>query len=161
MEQKIKFHLYDTDSLVRELKAGDIDQDMAFKYLVAGLLLMSIVTVIGTPVYSTLDFVLTLFLFLTTTYFGTKWVYETNKKGDDRDFLLRYTAITFVLGIRLFLFLFLFLLFLGILLGVIGKPGFVEMLSSNAYASFAYNSITLLIYYYFLNKNIKIVSALD
>jgi uncharacterized membrane protein len=96
---KAKFHLFNIWALVDEFKAGQVDEELKFKYLLASAifisLLLSLLIMPGEETQTVwwFDTVSSLLI----TILGIQLAYQKNKSGDNTDFVARYTAIGFVL----------------------------------------------------------------
>jgi hypothetical protein len=157
---KAKFHLFNIWALVDEFKAGQVDEELKFKYLLASAifisLLLSLLIMPGEETQTVwwFDTVSSLLI----TILGIQLAYQKNKSGDNTDFVARYTAIGFVLtSLSLALYLAGFFL-LGFVAGVLESAAFEAFLLGNAYFTSASTFIFTLIPTVFIIKYIGEVS---
>jgi hypothetical protein len=88
--------------------------------------------------------------------FGSKWIFNKNKVYNENYFLQRYTALGWVVMIRITVFLTLAILILGILFGIIGWD-IEKMFDSNLFLYFI-TAFFYLIYFWYFGKHISEVA---
>jgi len=113
-------YFLDIDSLVTRLKDGTFGETDALRHLIVvgilgglGIEIPVTVTFTDTEPSGLVSFVNLLFFVLSgyVTYYGYWVVYQSNSKGDGKDFFLRVTALTLPIMFRLLVY--------GVFLGLI------------------------------------------
>lgn len=154
------FHLFDVRSLINEFKAGTVTERRRFHYLLADLILVTILLSLMTqsfpiaPDTAFLDFILA----IVVTIAGTTWCYNVNSANDNKDFIARYIALSFVLSVRLLGILFLIFIALGIFVALSGNIGTAKLFESYAVSTAVYLLFSF-IFYYLLKDAIGEVSS--
>jgi len=110
-------YLWKIDNLIAELRNGTLSQAARFKYLLAFMLITVIILEISIFV-SEVPSVASLsesIIVILITVLGTIWCYQTNKSGDNQEFIDRFICLTLPILVRIFvIFLLIFSLYMTI-----------------------------------------------
>lgn len=99
-------YFWKTDDLIDELRKGSLSQADRFKYL----FVMILITVFLTELMLYMSEVPSVIaitesiMVVTITIFGMIWCYQTNKLGDNSEFLDRFICLSLPITVRLFVF---------------------------------------------------------
>ena len=156
-------YLWKVDSLVSDFKTGKVSQFEEFKYILLFTILTTLVSdpflYIGSS-YNQYDAIST-FLILGITISGVYYCYQINKKGDNKEFIVRVMCIGLPAGIRV-LSVFLPLLIIAGVLEVVFledanklEAGTVENTPLQVIMMAAF----IATYYFYLSKKIHDVSV--
>jgi len=103
-------YFYNARALAAELSNGSVTEYRAVKHMIAAIILGGVGFEIPISVSpeetntSILQFGLYIVLFIITaviSYYGVWLTYQVNKKGDGKDYFLRFSALTLPVGIQL------------------------------------------------------------
>ncbi|WP_310594853.1 hypothetical protein [Flavobacterium sp.] len=104
----------------RKLINDELTDKESFDYLLYTSVLFTFFTYVGVKEHTNdwlhfLEFIITLVI----TIVGIKATYTINAKGGQKDYLKRYTSLSFVAGIRLFVYAFLVAIPFGIIMAAL------------------------------------------
>lgn len=110
----------DLKGLERKISNNDLTEKDGFNYLLAMMILSTIFVggVSREDSYSLFNF-LNIIIALGITIWGMNTCYKVNNELDGKDFLKRYLAISWVVGMRLVLWVFGLSLAIGIIVGIV------------------------------------------
>jgi hypothetical protein len=149
---------FDIKELERGLKNGDLSDKDIFNYLLANLIMYSIVPYLSTNDYTTkwllaIEIVVTIVI----TLIGTKRTFDINTAGDSKDYFKRFLSLSFVTGIRLLVFVCIAAIPLGVIVYFVDKN-----ISTNENLKdlfdIALTTVAGLLYYFMLTNSFKRVS---
>jgi ABC-type nickel/cobalt efflux system permease component RcnA len=111
---------FNIKELERKIINDELTDKESFDYLLYSSVLLTFFTYIGTKEHTNdwLHF-LELIISIVITVVGTKATYTINAKGGQKDYLKRYTSLSFVAGIRLVVYAFLVAIPLGIIMAAL------------------------------------------
>jgi hypothetical protein len=113
---------FDIKELERGLKSGDVSDKEIFNYLIATLIMFSIVPYIPSNDYKTTWLIaVEIVIVIAITIIGTKMTFDINSRGDNKDYFKRFLSLSFVTGIRLVVFVFLAAIPVGIIVYLVDK----------------------------------------
>ena len=99
-------YFWKTEDLIDELRKGSLSQADRFKYLFVFIVITVFLTELMLYV-SEVPSVIAItesIMVLTITIFGMIWCYQTNKLGDNAEFLDRFICLSLPITVRLFVF---------------------------------------------------------
>lgn len=153
-------YFWKIDSLAQDLKNRTLPQSERFKYLLANVVgyavVMELLVLFPEPVI-TLDFVQSLFI-VAITVVGTIYCYLTNSRGDNQEFIDRFTCIGWVVLVRLVV-LFVAVLSLYFFTGyAVGGGEFERFSETTNFISVGFVLGFCLIFYWLVGKHLKQVA---
>ncbi len=103
---------------------------------------------------------LELIISLVITIVGTKATYTINATGGQKDYLKKYTSLSFVVGIRLFVYALLVAFILGIIVATI-NPHFEKDSNNDEIVKLIFISIFGIVYYIQLTNSFKRINKIN
>jgi uncharacterized membrane protein YidH (DUF202 family) len=96
---------FNIKELENKLKIGEVSESAFFNYLLANLIIFSIVPYLSTNDY-TIKWVIVIEIIIgvVVTVVGAKMTFDINSAGDKKDYFGRFLSLSFVIGIRLSVF---------------------------------------------------------
>lgn len=149
---------FNIKELERKIINDELTDKESFDYLLYSSVLLTFFTYIGTKEHTNdwLHF-LELIISIVITILILKETYIINAKGGQKDYLKRYTSLSFVAGIRLFVYAFLGAIPLGIIMAAL--DGNVEKNQTNEeIVKLIFISIFGIVYYIQLTNSFKRVN---
>lgn len=148
--------------LIDDLRRERVDQNLSYKYLL-GLMILHNIAVVGSS--GNRDLYLTALLLIATVtlvVLEVKWCNTINKQGDNRDFVKRYIAISFVIDLILLLFSMISAFFLTVAVGALFKD-FVQdlgldMTIAMSYFAFIIGITARIVFIFWKAHSFRIVS---
>ena len=99
---------FDIKELERGLKNGDLSDKEIFNYLLANLIIFSIVPYTYSNDYTTKWLIaIEIIIAIAVAVIGTKRTFDINCAGDNKDYFKRFLSLSFVIGVRLLVFVFI------------------------------------------------------
>ena len=149
---------FDIKELEQGLKNGDLSDKAIFNYLLANLIMFSIVPYISSNDYTTKWLIaIEIVVAIAITVIGTKRTFDINSAGDNKDYFKRFLSLSFVTGIRLVVFVFIAAIPVGIIVYLVDKS-----IGENENAKDLFNltlmAVVGIFYYYMLTNSFKRVS---
>jgi hypothetical protein len=149
---------FDIDELELKLKNGDLSDKDGFNYLLANLVLFSIVPYLDSGDYTIRWLIaLEIVIGVAMTVIGTKMTFDINSAGDSKDYLKRFLSLSFVTGIRLVVFVCIAAIPVGIVIYLLGDVIGATKNITDLFDT-AVTVVAGLVYYFFLIKSFKRVS---
>ena len=113
---------FEIKELEQGLKNGDLSDKAILNYLLANLIMYSIVPYISSNDYTTKWLIaIEIVVLIAITVIGTKRTFDINCAGDNKDYFKRFLSLSFVTGIRLVVFAFIAAIPVGIILYLVNK----------------------------------------
>lgn len=113
---------FEIKELEQGLKNGDLSDKAILNYLLANLIMYSIVPYISSNDYTTKWLIaIEIVVAVAITVIGTKRTFDINCAGDNKDYFKRFLSLSFVTGIRLVVFAFIAAIPVGIILYLVNK----------------------------------------
>jgi ABC-type polysaccharide/polyol phosphate export permease len=142
----------------RKLINDELTDKESFDYLLYTSVLFTFFTYVGVKEHTNdwlhfLEFIITLVI----TIVGIKATYTINATGGQKDYLKRYTSLSFVAGIRLFAYALLVAFILGIIVATI-NPHFEKDSNNDEIVKLIFISIFGIVYYIQLTNSFKRVN---
>jgi uncharacterized membrane protein len=149
---------FNIKELERKIINDELTDKESFDYLLYSSVLLTFFSYIGTKEHTNdwLHF-LELIISLVITIVGIKATYTINAKGGQKDYLKRYTSLSFVAGIRLFVYALLVAFILGIIVATI-NPHFEKDSNNDEIVKLIFISIFGIVYYIQLTNSFKRVN---
>ena len=149
---------FDIKELEQGLKNRDLSDKAIFNYLLANLIMFSIVPYISSNDYTTKWLIaIEIVVAIAITVIGTKRTFDINSAGDNKDYFKRFLSLSFVTGIRLVVFVFIAAIPVGIIVYLVDKS-----IGENENAKDLFNltlmAVVGIFYYYMLTNSFKRVS---
>jgi len=160
-------YIWKTKNLISDLKEGKVSEKEKLKYViflgVAYAVLSDPAISIGIE-YSAMD-AINLVLVVVLTVFGIIYAYKMNCKGDNTDFITRYTCLSIPIGTKIFCLA----LVAGILVGILDIAFMSEGIESideslampTSLTQVVVTALIMVLFYYYLGKGIYEVSVND
>ena len=111
MKEALKdIYFYNARALAKELRDGSVTEYRAVKHMVATIVLSGIgfeipitaeVSDSSSGVGHFIAFIIFFIITAIISYYGTWLTYQTNHKGDGKDYFMRFTALSLPVGIQL------------------------------------------------------------
>lgn len=145
----------------RKLINDELTDKESFDYLLYTSVLFTFFTYVGVKEHTNdwlhfLEFIITLVI----TIVGIKATYTINAKGGQKDYLKRYTSLSFVAGIRLFTYTFLVAIPFGIIMAALN--GNIEKNQTNdEIIKLVFVVIFGIVYYIQLTNSFKRVNKIN
>jgi ABC-type nickel/cobalt efflux system permease component RcnA len=145
----------------RKLINDELTDKESFDYLLYTSVLFTFFTYVGVKEHTNdwlhfLEFIITLII----TIVGIKATYTINAKGGQKDYLKRYTSLSFVAGIRLFTYAFLVAIPFGIIMAALN--GNIEKNQTNdEIIKLVFVVIFGIVYYIQLTNSFKRVNKIN
>jgi ABC-type nickel/cobalt efflux system permease component RcnA len=145
----------------RKLINDELTDKESFDYLLYTSVLFTFFTYVGVKEHTNdwlhfLEFIITLII----TIVGIKATYTINAKGGQKDYLKRYTSLSFVAGIRLFVYAFLVAIPFGIIMAALN--GNIEKNQTNdEIIKLVFVVIFGIVYYIQLTNSFKRVNKIN
>jgi hypothetical protein len=149
---------FDIKELETGLKNGALSDKEIFNYLLANLILYSVVPYIGSNDYTTKWLIaIEIVIVIAITVIGTKKTFDINSAGDNKDYFKRFLSLSFVTGIRLLVLVCVVAIPIGIIAYFVDKN---LGASENARDLFdiALTAVSGVLYYFMLINSFKRVS---
>lgn len=149
---------FDIKELERGLKDGGLSDKYIFNYLLASLIMYSIVPYLSSYDYTTKWLLaIDIAIAVGVTVIGTKRTFDINSAGDSKDFFKRFLSLSFVTGIRLLVFACIAAIPVGLIVLLVGKS-----ISSNEnikdFFNIALTTVAGILYYFMLTSSFRRVS---
>ncbi len=149
---------FDIKELEQGLKNGDLSDKAIFNYLLANLIMFSIVPYISSNDYTTKWLTaIEIVVVIAITIIGTKRTFDINSAGDNKDYFKRFLSLSFVTGIRLVVFVFIAAIPVGIIVYLVDKS-----IGENENVKDLFNltlmAVVGIFYYFMLTNSFKRVS---
>jgi len=113
---------FEIKELEQGLKNGDLSDKAILNYLLANLIMYSIVPYISSNDYTTKWLIaIEIVVAVAITVIGTKRTFDITCAGDNKDYFKRFLSLSFVTGIRLVVFAFIAAIPVGIILYLVNK----------------------------------------
>lgn len=135
--------------------SDELTDKEGFSYFLASAILGVIGTYFGSQ-ESTLTFV-SVIVGILLTIWGSFLIFKTNEAGDGKDFFKRYFALSWVIGVRLFVFAFIATILYMIIYLVLFTPE-ESIIKNNDILKLIISSLIMLLYYFLLNNSFRRVS---
>ncbi len=149
---------FDIGELELRLKNGDLSDKDSFYYLLANLVLFSIVPYIESNDYTNKWLIaLEIAVLIAMTVIGTKRTFDINSAGDNKDYLKRFLSLSFVTGIRLLVLVCIAAIPVGTIVYLLDKSIRAIENIDNLF-DIAVTVVANLVYYFMLTKSFKRVS---
>ena len=149
---------FDIKELEQGLKNGDLSDKDIFKYLLANLIVFSIIQYIPSNDYTTKWLIaIEIVIVIVITVIGTKRTFDVNSAGDSKDYFKRFLSLSFVTGVRLFIFFCIAAIPLGTIVYLVDKSiGTNENIKD--LFDIALTAVAGILYYFMLTNSFKRVS---
>lgn len=149
---------FNIKELERKIIHNELTDKEGFYYLLYSSVLLTFFTYIDTKEYTNdwLHF-LELIISIVLTIIILKETYTINAKGGQKDYLKRYTSLSFVVGVRLFVYAFLVAFILGIIVAII-DPHIEKDTNNEEMIELVFISIFGIVYYIQLTNSFKRVN---
>ena len=149
---------FEIKELEQGLKNGDLSDKAILNYLLANLIMYSIVPYISSNDYTTKWLIaIEIVVAVAITVIGTKRTFDINCAGDNKDYFKRFLSLSFVTGIRLVVFAFIAAIPVGIILYLVDKS-----IGENENVKDLFNltmmAVVGIFYYFMLTNSFKRVS---
>ena len=149
---------FDIKELERGLKNGELSDKDIFNYLLANLIMYSIVPYLSTNDYTTKWLIaIEIVVALVITVIGTKRTFDINTAGDSKDYFKRFLSLSFVTGIRLLVFACVAAIPVGVIVYLVDKS-----ISANENIKDLFNialtTVAGILYYFMLTSSFRRVS---
>lgn len=161
MKDTAKFHLFNIKALVNDFKEDRVDEHLRFKYLLAESILFAVGTILNiqTPPIKGMESFILIALTVAAVIIGTSFAYKANQRGDNKDFVARYIAVSFVLTV-VFIVVFVSAVFLfSLAIGMTHGVDSIAALQENLVVNLTLVASSLVLFYYLLVKYITQISA--
>lgn len=113
---------FNLKELERRLRNGELSDKYIFNYLLASVLLESVVSYVNNDEYTTKWILgIEIIILLLITGLSMKKTFDINAASDNKDYFIRYLSLSFVIGIRLFVFIFIAVLPTGFIVNLVDK----------------------------------------
>jgi prepilin signal peptidase PulO-like enzyme (type II secretory pathway) len=148
----------DIKELETGLKNGALSDKEALNYLLANLILYSVVPYIGGN-DSTNKWLIALeiVVVIAVTVIGTKKTFDVNSAGDNRDYFKRFLSLSFVTGIRLLALVLVVAIPIGIIVYLVDKNLDANENTKDLF-EVALTAVSGIVYYFMLISSFKRVS---
>ena len=152
---------FNIKELERKIVENEFSDEEGFKYFLA----FSILGVLATSI-STAGNIITfieLLISVAITIWGSYSIFKANSSGDGQDFFKRYFALSWVIGLRLFIITLIIAIPLSFIYGVISYES-IDLNSSESttltedFVTMIISSLVGLVYYFLLTNSFKRVS---
>ena len=149
---------FDIKELERGLKNGDLSDKDIFNYLLANLIMFSIVPYTYSNDFTTKWLIaIEIIIVIAITVIGTKRTFDINCAADNIDYFKRLLSLSFVTGIRLVVFVFIAAIPVGIIVYFVDKN-----IGANENVKDLFNILLMAVvgvfYYFMLTNSFKRVS---
>jgi hypothetical protein len=157
-------YLWKVDSLVEDLKSGNVTQKEEFKYMllltIAMIFASDPVLYIGAA-YNSYD-TMSSIIVLVISMLGVYYCYRINSSGDNRDFIVRVLCIGLPVMIRVLAVIIPVFIVLAVLEAATTPPASLdEEPFESTPIQVAHISIVVAAYYWYLSTKIKAVSSIN
>lgn len=152
---------FNIKELERKIVENEFSDEEGFKYFLA----FSILGVLATSI-STAGNIITfieLLISVAIAIWGSYSIFKANSSGDGQDFFKRYFALSWVIGLRLFIITLIIAIPLSFIYGVISYES-IDLNSSESttltedFVTMIISSLVGLVYYFLLTNSFKRVS---
>lgn len=156
-------NFFNDRDLARRLRDGEVSSKEKFYYLLTFQVIYTIffTAYVSDAIYSTgnsLDYIADIIIVL-LTIIGTYLVYNSNRAGDDEDFIARFTCLSIPIAVHMILFS----LLAGFIEAALTMTEEDIMNEDYIYTTTIYGAVGLVLvvayFYYRINSSIKIASS--
>lgn len=149
---------FDIKELEQGLKNDTLSDKDIFNYLLANLIMYSIVPYVSSNDYTTKWLIaIEILVAVSITVLGTKRTFDINTAGDNKDYFKRFLSLSFVTGIRLLGFVCIAAIPVGIIVYLVDKNiGANENIKD--FFDIALMAVVGILYYFMLTNSFRRVS---
>jgi hypothetical protein len=149
---------FDIKELELGLKNGDLSDKDIFNYLLANLIMYSIVPYLSSNDYTTKWLIaIEIVIAIVITVVGTKKTFDINAAGDSKDYFKRFLSLSFVTGIRILVFVCIAAIPVGVIVYLVDQS-----ISANEnikdFFNLALTAVAGILYYFMLTSSFRRVS---
>lgn len=149
---------FDIQQLETGLKNRTLSEKQIFYYLLANLILFSVVPYIATNNNQNNWLIaFEILIIITITIIGTKKTFDINSAGDNKDYYERFLSLSFVVGIRFIVLVLVLMIPFYIIEDLVAKNISVNK-DLTGLSDILFAVVGEVLYYYMLTKSFKRVS---
>lgn len=147
---------FNLKELENRIISDELTDKDGFSYFLASAILGVIGTYLGSQ--ENLITLVGVIVGILLTIWGSYLIFNTNQSGDGKDFFKRYFALSWVIGVRLFVFALIGTFVFMIVYMVLISPEESTYSDSNDLLTMVISSLFVLVYYFLLNNSFRRVS---
>ena len=149
---------FDINELEQKLKNGDLSDKDIFNYLLANLIVYSILPYLSSNDYTIKWLiVIEIVIAIGITVVGTKRTFDINATGDNKDYFKRIISLSFVTGFRLLVFACVVAIPVALIVSLVDKT-IIAFESMKDLFNLSFTTVAGILYYYMLTSSFRRVS---